>query len=157
MPRVRQVRTMIGTLIIAAGVLAAPASVLAAGCSKAGCNGKDPAAMGCAGNDSKVVARRDINYGSRNLSATIMVSLRYSPACDTKWAKVEITGSNPRNKPFQISLILKDEGYRSIYETSHVRVGGSAYGNMYYAPTTRLRACGALDLFGGGYQCTSAG
>jgi hypothetical protein len=151
------VKSWIAGSILAAAIFVAPGQVIAAGCSGSGCNGKDPGAAGCSGANSYTVYYSDVNYGGGNLSARMRVSLRYSPTCGTNWAKVDVIQSNPANYSFQISLTLKDVNYNTIPGTSYGTVGRSAYGNMYYAPTTPVRACGALDFFGGGYQCTSAG
>ncbi|MEO3810734.1 DUF2690 domain-containing protein [Sphaerisporangium sp. B11E5] len=158
MRKLRQmIQTAIGALVLFAAAFATSGPVMAAGCSGTGCNGKDPIAMGCADSRAYDVYTREINYGGTNLSATMRVILRYSPTCGTNWAKVEVTRSNPSNYSFQIALTLQDSGYNTVSGTSHGTVGRSGYGNMYYAPTTPMRACGVLSTFGGGYQCTNAG
>jgi len=147
----------LAALSIVIALLAMGHPAYAAGCSGGGCNGKDAGAMGCAGGSTYTVYTRDVDYRSGNLSATMRVFLRYSPACGTNWARVDVVASSPSNYAFQISLTLKDQNYNTIGGTSYGAVGRSAYGHMYYAPSQPVRACGTLDTFSGGYQCTAAG
>lgn len=67
------------------GLAYAPQAI-AAGCDGAGCNGKDPIAMGCA-SDAYTPSGAYINTPEGH------TELRYSPSCHANWAR--ITNSSP--------------------------------------------------------------
>src|SRR4051794_16988637 len=83
--------------------IAPPAPAKAAPlCSELGCNDKDPVRSGCF-NPSTVQILADIYTGSDS----IHVQIRYSPECQTKWARV-YTGDLVNRS---LSIALVPNGY----------------------------------------------
>ncbi len=126
-------------------------------CEGTGCNGKDPIAMTC-DRDAYVAEARTI--ADPNVGVTYVVQLNYSPTCGTNWANAYIL--DPTDGFFTINIALMNA--QSQFLEPYANSSGAAYGDMWYAPTEKIRACavvnqpvnrddpGLADLF-----CTAAG
>lgn len=114
-------------------------------CPGLGCNGQDPVAMGCSSDA----------YTARSLQGTIgsktyTVELRWSPHCQSNWAKISV------NAPSSLQVQLEHTNGTAIPNTYYAMGNTYAtYGNMYYAPNESVMACGAVD--GYGWFCTAGG
>lgn len=114
-------------------------------CPGTGCNGQDPVAMGCA-NDAYTARTTQGTIGSKSYT----IELRWSPHCQSNWAKISV------NQASTLEVQLEHTNGTAISGT-YFGIGGStaAYGNMYYAPTESVMACGKVD--GYGWICTAGG
>lgn len=111
-------------------------------CSQAGCNGQDPVQMGCAADAYTVDAASasvPVYGGGVGGSVTATVELRWSPSCQTNWAKMTTSGGVT-----DLRFFLRDRNNNIIDATSYQASGTAVYGNMWYAPTGQVyvKACG---------------
>jgi len=162
MVRLRVVTLSILMLAAAFSAIAvAPTPAAAVGCSGTGCNGQDPGTTGCSSGSYTVYSVSKQFYASGNFWATLRVDLRWSPTCKTNWARGVITSSNPSNSSFQIQVYLQQVaaggGYGTLWDTEYTGIGRQVYGDMWYAPTQPLRACGHVNNFSGPSVCTALG
>lgn len=128
-------------------------TTLAVTCSGTNCNGKDPIATHCA--DGSYVAL-SAPFGTTAFGG--VVELKWSPTCKTNWAKAYITSSNPPNATYTLTVMLQRPDWSEIPGTKFT-LGNtrSIYGDMYYAPTEKVRACAGSVEYATEWQCTAAG
>ncbi|MFD3427313.1 DUF2690 domain-containing protein [Nocardia fluminea] len=117
-------------LLAAAAVLAftglvahAPASH-AVSCYGDYCSGQDPLSTGCAG-DAYTVAVGNV-YGT---GGTQYVEIRWSPTCQTNWARSNIVTSNMK--------AVQEGGYTQGYSSNN---GSLAWSRMIYSPVKCVKA-----------------
>ena len=108
---------------------------LAAGCTGANCNGKDPGTTGCSTGAYSVATRSIYHKNGRANPVTGVIELRWSNTCKTNWAKVKLS------KVINLQVFLRDKRGNMLYDSSHMTHAMSAYGQMWYAPTQPVKAC----------------
>jgi hypothetical protein len=141
----------------ASALMVTPAPVSAASCSGTGCNGQDPGTTGCTSGSYTVYSATNTFWASSTFWATVSVDLRWSPTCQTNWARAAVTSSNPSTYAFQIQVMLKGSSYNTIWHTEYAGIGRQVYGDMHYPPTQPVRACAYVNDFGGPPVCTALG
>jgi len=129
---------LVVTFLLPSSALAAPA------CSGNGCNYQDPYAMRCAGSGASygVVATKNI-YDAGTNRYLGYVQLWWSYTCKTNWSRTVATVSNSSIETYVIS------GNNSDWEHNW-NGGNELHSMMFYAPTTKSQACGAIS--GDGYS-----
>jgi hypothetical protein len=134
-----------------------PQSASAASCSGTGCNGKDPGETQCNDASSYTVRSTTMTFEGGRVRFTARLELRYSPTCGTNWAKATITSANTSSLP-SLTVELRDTADYGLSGTRWSVVGNYVYGNMWYAPTTPIKACGYIAFGGPGpWVCTTFG
>lgn len=114
-------------------------------CPGTGCTGLDPVTAGCSSDG--YTARTVSGYvGSRYYT----IDMRYSPRCQSNWAKVTVNGAS--NLEVQIKKSDGNFATPTYYSMNNNTV---IYGNMYYAPTEPVSACARIN--GSAWICTAAG
>jgi Protein of unknown function (DUF2690) len=106
-------------------------------CSGNGCDGLDPAAVGCSADAYTV---QTAVFGNS------YVELRYSPMCGANWGRVT-------SRVGLTSLVIRTQ--RLSDGLTYTFSGGNyyyAWSAMVYAPTTPARACGGVNGISG---CTA--
>jgi hypothetical protein len=78
-----------------------------------------------------------------------MVELRWSNECRTNWSRV--TSSLP-NTSVKLRAYLRDKDGNVLNHTLQEAEGNQIYGDMWYAPTTYVKACGVIGT--GKEACT---
>jgi Protein of unknown function (DUF2690) len=109
------------------GTTEAPA--LAATCSGSGCNGKDPAATGCASTASTVATDTFVSTSAYKAR----VDLRYSSGCRTTWARIVFTASSATSWANPYSDIIPD-GAGTTYNCTGVTYSSTLGGYSCYTP-----------------------
>jgi Protein of unknown function (DUF2690) len=125
------------TILAAALTVAIGASpARAVGCRRNGCNGKNPAAMGCGG-DAVTITQKNFNDAGAGTGISQRVEVRHSKACNAVWSRV-------RASAFGNARVSYSRAYLSGYKTSTSRYrysAGIVYSNMRRATLSPL-ACG---------------
>jgi hypothetical protein len=127
--------------IAGVAVTAAPSPALAATCSSYNCDGKDPVVTGCS-SGSYTVTTAPVTWSGRRYDT---VELRWSPTCQTNWARVNIDagGNNPEH--LQRSANVYRQSPYAVNRFDYYSNGTPVYGNMLYAPGC-AKAEGVIDL-----------
>jgi hypothetical protein len=128
MNRLGQLSTAVSILLTAPilpAITAAPAH--AATCSGYGCDQQDPVNNGC-NNGAYTVTSAPIVYNGTSYGT---VDLRWSPTCQTNWARVTVN-SNLTNKTRWADVLRQSPYATALWYTS--APGNPVYGNMLYAP-----------------------
>jgi hypothetical protein len=126
-------------VIAATSFLAAPATTQAkAGCYGANCRGRDPQAMGCSHDAVTLASRHRLGF---------QVELRYSRACNAKWARTMNVDNPHADAVFALlgtgkHTLRSRNGYQvwSLMWTGHLAAcGGGNYGVPAYLVCTTAR------------------
>ena len=130
---------IVAVAVAATALLAAPQLTQAkAGCYGAGCRGRDPQAMGCS-RDAVTLASK-YRFG-------FQVELRYSRACNAKWART----MNINNATASAVFALLGTGRNTLRSTNGYQIWSFMW-------TGTLSACGGGNYGNPAYLvCTSAG
>lgn len=108
----------------------------AVGCKGNGCNGRNPAAMGC-GADARTITAKDYDDAGAGTGVSQRVEVRHSKACNAVWSRV-------RASAFGNAKVSYSRAYLQGYTTSTSRYrysAGIVYSNMRRATLSPL-ACG---------------
>jgi len=124
--------------IAAAALMVACAAVpaRAVGCTGSGCNGKNPAIMGCGG-DAVTITPKNFGDAGAGTGISQRVEVRHSKACNAVWSRV-------RASAFGNAKVSYSRAYLSGFKTSTSRYrysAGIVYSNMRRATLSPL-ACG---------------
>jgi hypothetical protein len=119
----------LGGLALTGGmILVSAPPAMAAGCWEDSCTGKDPVAMGCAGDAITEGTSYDVGTGGT-------LYLRFSPSCMAAWAKVVNAGYWPQ----KIWVHNTDSQYQWVTTGWFT---GSGYTNMVQdGPDFQAQAC----------------
>lgn len=105
---------------------------MAASCYGDWCSGQDPQATGCSA-DAYVVASADVYSGRANLQ------LRWSPSCQTNWARLYIYPSN-NWFPGGTLVARQSSGYQQSLGTVSTQGERTYWTSQIYSPQLCVRA-----------------
>jgi hypothetical protein len=93
-----------------------------------------------------------LKYQSGYSWVSLRLEMRWSPSCQTNWAKATVTGGS--SPSYNMAVSLQDTGGNNLPGTMWGVYGRAVYANMWYAPNQPLKACVWISGFGS--DCTNA-
>jgi len=133
-----------------AGTVAAP------GCSRFGCDGRDPVQTGCTAGAYTAATGYAYRSGQSMFGDNgIIIELRYSPRCGTNWTRLLFTGSGAPWVGVDLEVIRSNGagiyGSKTGEQWSYSGRTQTLWGNMIYAPSPTC-AQGAASVDGWSYS-----
>lgn len=119
-------------------------------CQHEECNGQAPQNMRC--DDPSRTITVEPAYVQDSAGRVIgTVELRWSHLCETNWARVQV---DPNGSAARIDAYLRDSDGDVLEPTLDSIEGRGGFGNMWYAPTGKIKvkACGTIG--GSPESCT---
>ena len=111
-----------------------------------GAGRKDPVIAGCA-SDAITVSSQTVSFGS---GQAFLVELRWSPSCQTNWARAQVTSGSGMT----LAVHLEDTNGGLLLGTAAQGSDSPIFGPLWFAPTQMTQAC--VDISGSvrGGACT---